>query len=144
MNDWHKEMDDALMAFVAVTELAEEPLKRDELLVEYLPAPHRSPSNLPANRIAIYAFWWNDVWLKIGQAGPRSTSRYTSQHYNSGSSISNLSKSLVSDTRMNDFADLDKNNPGAWIKMSTCRVNILISAHRGKAMLSLLEAFLHV
>jgi hypothetical protein len=144
MNDWHKEMDDALMTFVTVTELAGEPLKRDEMLIEYLVAPHTPPSTLSAGKMAIYAFWWNDNWLKIGQAGLKSSARYTSQHYNSGSSISNLSKSLISDTRMNDFIGFDTNNPGAWIKMSTCRVNILISARRGRAMLSLLEAFLHV
>jgi len=144
MNDWRKEMEDALMAFVTVAELAGEPLKRDELLIEYLPPPHTPPSNLPAGKMAIYAYWWNDAWLKIGQAGAKSAARYTSQHYNPSSSKSNLSKSLVSDTLMHDIVEFDRNNPGTWIRQSTCRVNILIPAQRGKAMLSLLEAFLHV
>ena len=82
MNDWCKEMEEALTAFVTVTELAGESVKREELLVEYLPAPHKPPLNLPAGKIAIYGYWWNDIWLKIGQAGSKSIARYTSHHYN--------------------------------------------------------------
>ena len=94
--------------------------------------------------MAIYAFWWNGVWLKIGQAGSKSQARYTSHHYNPHSSNSNLSKSLIADPRMRDASGFGASDPGKWIRTSACRANILLPATRGKELLSLLEAFLHV
>ena len=143
MNDWRKEMESALEAFISVAELAGEPVSLGELQVEYLPAPHKQPSRLPIGNMAIYAFWSDGEWLKIGQAGPKSAARYTSQHYNLNSSISNLSKSLANDLRMKDVLRFDSQNPGQWVKGSACRVNILMPSNRRKELLSLLEAFLH-
>jgi hypothetical protein len=144
MTDWRKEMEDALRAFVTVAELAGDPIGLGELQVEYLPAPHKPPTTLPHGKMAIYAFWWDDVWLKIGQAGKKSQARYTSHHYNPNSSRSNLAKSLINDPDMKNILESDTQNPGGWVKLSTCRVNILISAQRQKELLSLLESFLHV
>lgn len=143
MNDWRREMDEALQAFVTVAELAGEPLMRNELKVEFLPAPHRQPSSLPAGKMAIYAFWWENQWLKIGEAGPKSGARYISQHY-TGSALSTLAGSLASDPRMQNVAGFDRLNPGEWIRRSTCRVNILVPAQRRRDELLLLEKFLHV
>jgi hypothetical protein len=94
--------------------------------------------------MAIYAFWWNDEWLKIGKVGQKSQARYISQHYNTGSAMSTLAGALANDPRMEIVSGFDKQNPGAWIKNATCRVNILISSQRRREVLSLLEAFLHV
>lgn len=143
MNDWRKEMEETLNAFVTVAELAGDPIRLDELQVEYLSAPHRQPSSLPNGKMAIYAFWWNDEWLKIGKAGPNSGPRYVSQHY-TGSAMSTLAGSLANDPNMEQVEGFTPHFPGEWIKKSTCRVNILISAQRKKELLSLLEAFLHV
>ncbi len=143
MNDWRKEMEEALAAFITVVELAGDPIKLDDLQVEYWSAPHKAPSNLPAGKMAIYAFWWNDEWLKIGKAGPNSGPRYVSQHY-TGSAISTLAGSLANDPRMQEVHGFDRQHLGEWIKRSTCRVNILVSARKRKEVLSLLEAFLHV
>jgi len=144
MNDWVNEMKSALDAFITVAKLAGEPVNLDELIVQFWPAPHKPPSSLPAGKMAIYAFWWNDEWLKIGQAGPKSAARYTSHHYNQNSSRSNLAKSLANDPRMNGVLGFNAQNSGLWVKSSTCRVNILISSQRRKELLSLLESFLHV
>lgn len=144
MNDWRKEMEEALAAFIAVAELAGEPIHPGELQVEYLPAPHQPPSRLPLDQMAIYAFWWEGEWLKIGKAGPRSQARYTSQHYHAGSAPSTLAGSLANDPRMQEVHGFDRQHLGEWIKRSTCRVNILVSARKRKEVLSLLEAFLHV
>ena len=143
MNGWRKEMESALEAFIIVAELAGEPIRLDEIQVEFLPAPHKQPSNLPIGKMAIYAFWSNNEWLKIGQAGPKSAARYISQHYNPNSSMSNLAKSLANDIRMKDILKFDSHNAGQWVKASTCRVNILMPANRRQELLSLLEAFLH-
>jgi hypothetical protein len=142
MNDWRKEMESALEAFITVAELAEEPVKLDELKIEFLPAPHKPPS-LPSGKMAIYAFWWNGEWLKIGQAGQKSAARYTSHHYNPFSSNSNLAKSLANDPIMKETHNINFQNSGKWVKESTSRVNILLPASRRKELLSLLEAFLH-
>ena len=143
MNDWRKEMEEALAAFITVAELAGESIKLDDLQIEYWSAPHKAPSNLPAGKMAIYAFWWNDEWLKIGKAGPNSGPRYVSQHY-TGSAISTLAGSLANDPRMQEVHGFDRQHLGEWIKRSTCRVNILVSSDRSKELLSLLETFLHV
>jgi len=144
MNDWRREIEDALSAFITVSQLAGEPVRRDELELEFLPAPHRQPSSLPHGKMAIYAFWWNGEWLKIGKAGPKTAARYVSQHYNQNSSNSNLAKSLAHDLQMENAIGFDRNYPGDWIRKSTCRANILISAQKSKELLALLEAFLHV
>jgi hypothetical protein len=93
--------------------------------------------------MAIYAFWSNGEWLKIGQAGPKSAARYTSQHYNPNSSMSNLAKSLANDLRMKEVLGFDSQNPGQWVKGSACRVNILLPSDKRQELLSLLEVFLH-
>jgi hypothetical protein len=124
MNDWRKEMQNALAAFITVTDLAGVPIRLDELQVEFLPAPHKQPSSLPSGKMAIYAFWSNDEWLKIGKAGSNSGPRYISQHY-TGSAMSTLAGSLANDIHMNDVEGFDKLKPGEWIKKSTSRVNML-------------------
>jgi hypothetical protein len=144
MTDWRGDLESALASFLAVAELAGEPVLPGDLRIEFLPAPHRRPSRLPAGTMAVYGFWGDGGWLKIGKAGPKSDARYTSQHYNAGSAISTLAGSLQNDPHMRRVADFDTDNPGVWIKAATHRVNILVSAQRPRELLSLLEAFLHL
>jgi hypothetical protein len=141
---WRSELEQALTAFVTVAQLAGDPIARDEIEIECLEAPHRAPRRLPAGKMAVYGFWSDGVWLKIGKAGPNSNARYTSQHYNLGSAMSTLAGSLANDPAMRSLASFDPAAPGAWIRASTHRVNILVPSHREQALLSLLEAFLHL
>ena len=143
MSVWREEIENALLAFIKVAKLAGETVASSDIKVEFLDAPHK-PRGLPNGYMAVYAFWWNDLWLKVGKVGPNSNARYLSQHYNPGSAQSTLAGSLVQDPNMLDVCDFDPQNPGHWIKASTCRVNILIPSNRRKELLSLLEAFLHV
>lgn len=144
MTDWRDEIENAVTAFLTVAELACEPIPRDDIVVEYLAAPHRPPTRLPVGSMAVYGFWSDGVWLKIGKAGPNSIARYTSQHYNAGSARSTLAGSLAKDPHMLTVPGFDPNAVGAWIKTATHRVNILLPADRQSALLSLLEAFLHL
>ena len=144
MSDWHAEIDAALAAFATVAELAGDPISRAEIKVEYLNAPHRPPSRLPAGTMAVYGFWGNGVWLKIGKAGPKSNARYISQHYSPGRAQSTLAGSLANDPLMRTVASFDPQAPRAWIMAATHRVNILLPSTRRKELLSLLEAFLHL
>lgn len=144
MTDWRDDIERAVTAFLAVAELAGDSISRDEITTEYLSAPHTPPTRLPSGKLAVYGFWGDGEWLKIGKAGPKSKARYTSQHYNPDSAPSTLARSLRSDKRMSTVAGFDPQAPGAWIRTSTCRVNILIPVHKRKELPSLLEAFLHL
>jgi hypothetical protein len=94
--------------------------------------------------VAVYGFWHDGSWLKIGKAGIRSNARYVYQHYSVTGAQSTLAASLVTDSAMAHSAGFDATTVGAWIRASTCRVNILVPATWQPALLSLLEAFLHV
>ncbi len=144
MSDWRTEMEDALKAFVSVASLAGDPISLREISAEYESAPHRPPARLPAGKMAVYGFWGDGTWLKIGKVGPNSNARYTSQHYLADSARSTLAGSLRNDPRMRGVVDFDPAVPGVWIKASTHRVNILLPVHRSRRLLGLLEAFLHV
>lgn len=144
MSTWSEEIDEALIAFATVADLAGDPVAENEIETEFLAAPHRPPPCLPPGKMAVYGFWWNGSWLKIGKAGPKSGARYTSQHYSLHSAQSTLAKSLANDSHIRTVAGFDPQNPGAWIKASTHRVNILLPSKRRKELLPLLEAFLHL
>jgi len=144
MTNWREEVENALTAFTTVAALAGDPIFRDEIEVEYLSAPHRPPTRLPANRMAVYGFCGDGAWLKIGRAGPNSKARYTSQHYNAGSAQSTLAESLSNDPHMLTVEGFEPKAAGDWIKTATHRVNILLPSQRRKELIALLEAFLHL
>lgn len=97
--------------------------------------------------MAIYGFWGDGEWLKIGKAGPNSGARYLSQHYKPGRAISSLPSSLAADMDFRQragFTDVDAIDwVEKWIRGQTSRFNVLVPADRPKALLALLEAFLH-
>ena len=143
MSDWKSEIENAITDFIKVAELAGEPIRQEEINVEYLDCPHQQPRNLPSGKMAVYGFGMNNKWLKIGKVGPNSNARYTSQHY-TGSAQSTLAGSLSSDREMEEIKGLGKYELSDWIKANTYRVNILISAEKPRELLSLIEAFLHI
>ena len=80
--------------------------------------------------------------LKVGKAGPNSQARYVSQHYNPGSSRSNLAKSLLRKGDSLGIMGLNDSNVEAWIKHNTTRLDFLLDKSAGIHVLNLLEAFL--
>ena len=144
MTDWCEEIEGSVRDFLAVAMLAGEPISLEEIAIECLSAPHRPPRSLPVGTRAVYGFWHAGSWLKIGRAGPKSQARYTSQHYNVNSSVSNFGRSLMADPMLLAIVGSDPLAVGEWIRTSTNRVNILLPASRSPELLSLLEAFLHV
>jgi len=144
MTAWREEVDSAIVSFTTVAGLAGNPISKADFEVEYLPAPHRPPTRLPAGKMAAYGFWGDGVWLKIGRTGPKSKARFTSQHYNPGSAMSTLAGSLAKDPHRLTVIGFDLHAPGAWIITATHRVNILLPAHKQIKLLALLEAFLHL
>ncbi len=140
--DWRAEAEAAAEAFHTVAEIGGTPLGRGELMIEALPAPHRPPSRLPAGRMAVYGFWGDGQWLKVGKVGANSSARYTSQHYNTGSALSTLAGSLIKAPPADPL--FTASSCRDWICASTSRVNWLLPADRPRELLSLLEAFLHL
>jgi hypothetical protein len=144
MGEWRADISEALLAFQTVAELGRVDLSESDLQVEFLDAPHRPPTRLPTGKMAVYGFWGDGCWLKIGIAGPNSNARYTSQHYNAGSAPSTLAASLLASPAMSAVEGFDAARPGNWIRTSAHRVNILLPAEKPRELLALLEAFLHL
>jgi len=144
MTPWRKEVETAIDSFTTVAGLAGDSISIADFEIEYLPAPHHPPTRLPAGKMAVYGFWGDGAWLKIGKAGPNSNARYTTHHYNPGSAQSTLAGSLMNDPRMLTVKGFDSRAAGDWIKLTTHRVNILLPSQRQKQLMALLEAFLHL
>lgn len=144
MSDWKSMISEAVKDFQTVTDLARFPLRPDDFQIEYLESPHKAPSCLPLGKMAVYGFWHNGEWFKIGLAGPNSSARYTSQHYNQNSAQSTLAGSLCRDPRIANCTGFDISTPGNWSKSRCHRVNILLDSRHGPLVLAALEAFLHL
>lgn len=142
MSDWRGQMEAALADFLAVSQLAEDELAPDALEVQYHTAPHR-PSGLPSGKMAVYAFWGDGEWLKIGKAGAKSDARFRSQHYAVGRAKSSLANSLCADEAFVRRTGISPATCGDWIKTNTHRCNVLLEGRAPKSRMSLLEAFLH-
>jgi hypothetical protein len=109
---------------------------------ELLRAPHRPPSSLPAGQAAVYVFSLRTEYgsacpagpnrvLKVGKVGPNSAPRFCSQHYNPGSSNSNLAKSLLNERVLWPFlgvTTLDALNVKAWMMTNIDRDHIFVPA----------------
>jgi hypothetical protein len=144
VSDWKSMVSDAVKDFQTVADLARCPLGSNDFQIEYLESPHKPPSRLPLGKMAVYGFWHEGEWMKIGLAGPNSSARYTSQHYNQNSAQSTLAGSLCRDPRVAICKGFDISAPGNWIKTRCHRVNILLDSRYGPLVLAMLEAFLHL
>lgn len=138
---WMREIESAVSDFSEVARLAGDTLAAPRWNVENLPAPHRQPG-LPGGKMAIYAFWGDGGWLKVGKVGPNSDARYRSQHYAPGRARSSLAQSLLNDADCSARCLIDVASCADWIKANTHRCNILLPATEPKSLLSLFEAFL--
>jgi hypothetical protein len=131
---WKRDISLALKDFSTLSDLAGSKCVFEDEDVEFLPAPHRKPRHLPTGKMAVYGFWFDGAWLKIGKAGPNSNVRYTSQPYGF-SAGSTLAKSLRGDASMRNIAGLEEDSGaewGEWIERETSRVNILLPSTRDK------------
>lgn len=93
---------------------------------------------------AVYAFFYQERCLKCGQAGPNSAARFTSQHYNPKSSVSNLAATLLKHGREIGLPKIPSTEIREWIKSNTGRVNVLLPVTIDKRLLNFTEAFFHL
>jgi hypothetical protein len=143
------EIDKVVRVFSEWARLEGHTVASAKVRVESLGRPHK-PATLSIGWQGVYAFRYNQVWLKVGRAGPNSGARWLSQHYNPRSASSNLAFSLIKYAlAAQEHPDLGElravlrttgpNSIGAWIKANTERVNILIPGEMGRAGLDRLE-----
>ena len=122
---------------------------------EAVRAPHK-PAPLPRGKCAVYVFSLSAEYgarcaagahrvLKVGKAGPNTNARFQSQHYNPGSSPSNLAKSLLHSEFLWAYfgiASLTTGTIGQWIKENTDRDHFYLDAAERNEMLGDLERYL--
>jgi hypothetical protein len=139
------DIDGLVTDFIAVCALARLKLAKDEIRIQRLNAgaEHRGIGSLPEGKIAVYIFLDEraapGACLKAGRVSENSNARFRYQHYNPYSSKSNLAASLLNDPAVP--AEITDANVGDWIKDNTLRINLLLPAAKGAAVLNLLEAF---
>ncbi len=135
--DYSKEI---LSLVKEVCQLVGKPLLDSQVEIVYQPLGHK-PKSLPSGKMAIYTFVYQEnVFLKIGQAGPKSTARYQSHPYNLGSGPSTLAKSLVEDTSM---PMVNASNVKTWIKNNCERYDVILDASLDVMILNCIEGLLH-
>ena len=137
--------------FLEVAMLRGMALSPSQISSEALPAPHIRPTSLPPGKKAVYGFVAGDTCLKVGKAGPKSSSRFTSHHYNPRSSRSNLAKSILAgketlkallDPGTRAVIDsLSEDTVGNWVQRNTTRLHFFIDGNQEECVLALLEAF---
>ena len=88
MNKWRDQINDTIVAFLKLANEAGIQINAQDISIDFLHKPL-----LPAGKVAVYGFHYNDTWLKIGKAGPKSHARYTSQHYHPKGARSTLARS---------------------------------------------------
>jgi len=131
--------------FIKIMQISGNEYSRDFFKIEELPAPHVPPTKIPEGNVAVYTFFWEDQCLKVGKVGPNSNARYTSQHYNPKSSISNLSKSILSNGLDFGMPQLREDNVGKWIKENIDRVNVILDMQEDWSfILNFFEAYLQL
>jgi hypothetical protein len=78
----------------------------------------------------------------VGKVGSKSKARFTSQHYNPKSSVSNLAKSVLGDSEKLGLTNVNESNVGDWIKKHCHRINFFVDVSCGISVVTLLEVFL--
>lgn len=105
------------------------------------PLKHK-PVTLQKGKIAVYTFYYNGQFLKIGQANSNSGARYQSHHYHIKSGVSTLANSLIKDSSMNSLVNYS--NVTQWIKDNCERFDIIIDGTKhDKMTLNFVEGLLY-
>lgn len=116
------------------------PIKDDDFYIEHQPLKHK-PKALPNEKMAVYTFVYNGVFLKIGQANANSKARYQSHPYHPDSANSTLANSILKDDSMPSL--VTKDNITQWIRDNCERFDVIIDKKYGKNALNFIEGMLH-
>jgi len=125
--------------FVKAAQRASLPCERRTITHEVQPAPHE-PHALPRGKCAVYVFSLSAPYgkccpagahrvLKLGKAGPNSSARFQSQHYDPSRAPSTLATALVNSTILWPYlgiTEVDAAEVGRWIKKNVDRDNFYL------------------
>jgi len=125
-----------------VSKIIGKPISRSDYEILDRGIPHTHPPRLPRGKMAVYAFIYNGIFLKIGRANRKSHARFASQHYSHNAAKSTLAKSILND---NTFAvhKIHEDEVNNWIKQNCRRIDVLINENLGHFALELIESILH-
>ena len=107
---------------------------------EFYEAPHSRPSPLLGNQRAVYLFFREEEWLRIGQTGY--SQRFTSQHYGTKRAGSTFAKDIWENRHEFCFSGTEE-SVGTWIMQNCGRANIRLPIGWPKEVSPLLESYLH-
>lgn len=133
-------LDMLLNGFVQAAQIGNYEVSREDLILQYHPAPH-NPEKLPNGKRAVYGFGTGKGWLKVGKAGGNSNARFQSQHYNPRSANSNLAASILKDVNSPIVPATSESSVGEWIKENCYRFNVVFGAHHSDEFATFMEAF---
>ena len=109
-------------------------------ILEFCNAPHKPPKPLSDGQRAVYLFFRDQEWLRIGQTGyPQ---RFTSQHYGVNRAGSNFAKD-VWENRVELKFNGNEQKVGDWIKRNCGRANVRLPCQWPESLSLLLESYLH-
>lgn len=132
---------DLVKIILGISSMLGKPISEEKFEIVDLGLPHK-PTSLPKGKMAIYMFLYDNKFLKIGKAGPKSNARFYSQHYNPKSARSTLAASILADGLIANKS-ISESNVGVWIKENCYRIDILLDSDLGIFALELIEAALH-
>ena len=136
------EYEEIKTIFGQICTLLGETIDDNKIKIIYQKAPHKY-QKLPEHSMGIYMFKYKDEFLKIGKVNSKSNARFTSQHYNSTSTRSNLAKSILENAEFCATHSITKDNIKEWMLQNLDRIDILLEDSLGVFALNLLEAILH-
>ena len=108
--------------------------------LEFCNAPHQQPGPLSDGQHAVYLFFRDQKWLRIGKTGY--SQRFTSQHYGVKRAGSNFAKDVWESREEFNFNG-NKQEVGDWIKRNCGRANIRLPHQWPESLSLLLESYLH-
>lgn len=136
------EKEEIYAVIESVTNSLGKTLDRNYYKVENRGVPH-IPEKLPTNKMAIYMFCCNGIFLKIGKVGSSSSKdRYYNHHYQYKGANSTLAKSIINDVNVK-INNVNERNIGEWIKSNCQRIDIIIDDKIDIFTLNLIEVAMH-
>ena len=104
---------------------------------------NHTPAKLESGYMAVYTFYYDGIFLKIGQAGLKCNPRYQNQHYLVNGNGSTLAKQISLDSSMMmNIGEID--NISNWIKSNCERYDVIIDGKKhSKVTMNFIEGLLH-
>ena len=114
------------------------PILKEQYKIIDRGCPHKHPTTLPKDKMAIYMFFCEPECFKIGKVFSKSQARFTTQHYGFNAK-STLAKSICNDSNMN----ISKDDVSNWMHNNLRRIDVIIDKNLGAFALELIEGILH-